>query len=274
MTRSKNLLTVVYHDQVVGHLAANPNNTTLAFEYDPAWLRNGFALSPFKLPLIAKLFVVPGHKLEGALGVFSDSLPDGWGRLLIDRLLRQRGIDYRTVSELERLAIVGASGKGALEYYPEHRLAHQAVQANLDQLAQACRRILQDQDSALLEQLTAAGSSAGGARPKIIRRINGEEWIIKFPASLDHQKIGLLEYQYSVIAKQVGITMSETRLFNGKYFGTKRFDRQLDGGKVHMLSAGALLDADYRVPALDYIDLINATRLLTKSYQEVEKLFK
>ena len=66
----------------------------------------------------------------------------------------------------------------------------------------------------------------------------------------------------------------ETKLFNGKYFGTRRFDRKPDGEKIFMISASGLLDADHRSPVLDYNVLMKATLELTRDFREVEKMFR
>ena len=125
------------------------------------------------------------------------------------------------------------------------------------------------------------GGSSGGARPKILTKVDNEEWIIKFPAHADGLNIGLQEYDYSVCAKACGIEMAETRLFPSHacagYFGTKRFDRVADerGKKrIHMLSVSAILETSHRIPNLDYLLLGKLTMNLTKSFKEMEKLYR
>ena len=78
-------LKVFYNDILVGTLAKTPDRI-VAFEYDSDWLNNGFSISPFSLPLIKKVFIPKYDPFGGLFGVFNDSLPDGWGRLLVDRL--------------------------------------------------------------------------------------------------------------------------------------------------------------------------------------------
>ena len=114
-----NCLNVKYHGQLVGRVALNETRLT-AFEYDKKWLAEGFSISPFSLPLKPGLFL-PKHwePFEGTFGIFSDSLPDGWGRLLVDRTLSANNIDPEKITILQRLAIVGQSGMGALTYDPE-----------------------------------------------------------------------------------------------------------------------------------------------------------
>jgi serine/threonine-protein kinase HipA len=86
--------------------------------------------------------------------------------------------------------------------------------------------------------------------------------------------MGKQEYEYSILAKQCGINMPKTRLFKNKYFGVTRVDRKPNGERIFVLSVSALLESSHRYPSLDYVDLLNATLKLTKSYAEVEKMFR
>ena len=81
-----NKLNVLYQDKLVGTLAKYDKYRTV-FAYDREWLANGFAISPYSLPLTEKLFIANLEPFDGLFGVFADSLPDGWGRLLVDRML-------------------------------------------------------------------------------------------------------------------------------------------------------------------------------------------
>lgn len=169
---------------------------------------------------------------DGLFGVFADSLPDGWGRFLVDRLMLKKGIEPAAVGTLNRLAIVGDSGMGALSYRPTICLDEGASVVELDQIAGECERLLRTEYTEKLDQLFRLGGSSGGARPKILTKIDGEEWIIKFPSYEDPRDIGKQEYDYSLCAKECGIEMAQTRLFPSEscsgYFGVKRFDRRKD----------------------------------------------
>ncbi|MCD8395745.1 MAG: type II toxin-antitoxin system HipA family toxin [Lachnospiraceae bacterium] len=281
----KRALSVFFEGQKVGTLASTANYLT-AFEYDTSWLQNGFSISPLSLPLRKEVFVPKGYEpFEGTFGVFADSLPDGWGRLLTDRMLKKNGLDPASVDSLNRLAIVGASGMGALTYQPESPLGNGIEGSSLDELAQECTRILQSQESQNLDELFKMGGSSGGARPKVYYQLDGEEWIVKFASSFDKADIGLQEYEYSLCAKKCGIQMAETRLLPSDrcsgYFAVKRFDRisQLDSAptparRVHMISASALLETSHRIPNLDYHTLMRLTLLLTNDYRQLEQLYR
>lgn len=269
-------LKVFYNDILVGTLAKTPERV-VAFEYDSDWLSNGFSISPFSLPLIKKVFIPKYEPFGGLFSVFNDSLPDGWGRLLVDRLFLKNKINPAEIDNLNRLAVVQESGMGALTYKPEHRFEAENSIADYDILAQECSKILESQNSDNLDELFQLGGSSGGARPKILISIDNEDWIIKFPSSSDPKNIGEKEYQYSLCAKDCGINMTETRLFPSKicsgYFGIKRFDRK-NGKKVHMVSASGLLETSHRLPNLDYNTLMKLTLELTRNYQDIEQLFK
>ena len=269
-------LKVFYNDILVGTLAKTQERV-VAFEYDPDWLNNGFSISPFSLPLIKKVFIPKYDPFGGLFGVFNDSLPDGWGRLLVDRLFLKNKINPAEIDNLNRLAVVQESGMGALTYKPEHRFEAENSIADYDILAQECSKILESQNSDNLDELFQLGGSSGGARPKILTSVGNEDWIIKFPSSSDPKNIGEKEYQYSLCAKDCGINMTETRLFPSKicsgYFGIKRFDRK-NGKKVHMVSASGLLETSHRLPNLDYNTLMKLTLELTRNYQDIEQLFR
>ena len=275
-------LQVFYNEKKVGTLALMKNNI-VAFEYDSNWITNGFSISPFSLPLKKQVFIPRIDPFDGLYGVFSDSLPDGWGRLLVDRMLNSQNINPREINQIDRLAIVGETGMGALSYKPEYNLLEDKdYQEDYDNLALSCKKILNTEYSADLDKLFKLGGSSGGARPKILTKIDNEDWIIKFPSSLDDSNIGKLEYLYSVCAKKCKIDIPETKLFPSKissgYFGIKRFDRKkLSTGairKLHMISVSGLLETSHRIPNLDYNDLMQLTLILTKSFEEVEKLFR
>lgn len=273
-----NKLEVYYHDRLVGTMAIYKSQA--AFEYSKEWLAEGFSISPFSLPLNQKVYIPNIDPFEGLFGVFADSLPDGWGRLLVDRLMQKNGVNPHMLGSLDRLAIVGQSGMGALTYQPSMDENVEYSNISLDEIATECKRILQNTDSRDLDYLFQCGASSGGARPKILTKYEGEDWIIKFPSHDDGEDIGKQEYDYALCAKECGIEMEQVKLFSSNickgYFGTKRFDRRNDSilGRVHMVTAAGLLETSHRMPNLDYNILMRLTLQLTKSMEECEKLFR
>lgn len=274
-------LSVSIGERSVGTLAQTEGGP-VAFEYDDDWLADGFAISPFSLPLEKRLFVAPPRPLEGLFGVFDDSLPDGWGRLLVDRMLKKRGVDPYRVPPLARLAIVGNSGMGALNYEPELTLVSPAAERSLDELAQECSEMLESNMVDDLDTLYALGGSSGGARPKVFIKIDDSDWIVKFPSSRDPRNIGVQEFAIAQAAVACGLEMPEVRLMPSEqcegYFAIKRFDRVACGDgepkRIHMVSAGGLLETSHRIPNLDYDLLMRLCLRLTGSMDEVRRLYR
>lgn len=259
-------LEVWLDDHFVGTMAET-NQHKYAFAYSDEWLENGFAVSPFSLPVEQKVFVPASTTFQGLWGVFADSLPDAWGRLLVDRMLREKGISSDSVSPLERLAIVGASGMGALTYRPAWDVQHDPVLSDLDELSARCSAILNHEDVSNLDDLFRLGGSSGGAGPKVMT----DEWIIKFPASGDMQHVGVMEKEYMDTAAACGILVPETKLMPSQqcdgYFAVRRFDRE-NGMRRHTLSAAAILETDWRSASLDYTTLMKLTGILSRSNEE------
>lgn len=268
-------LNVLYDHRKVGLLTYTRDHR-VAFSYDKEWLVNGVTISPFSLPLSEEVFIAEQRPFQGLFGVFSDSLPDAWGQLLLERWLKEQGIS--DIGILDRLAYVGKSGMGALCYEPEQKLDDYDELKDLDLIADSCVKILNTEYSDNLDAIYKMAGSSGGARPKILTEIDGEPWIIKFASHLDNQNIGSMEYAYSLCAENCGITVPETRLFPSKrcdgYFGIKRFDR-VAGTRIHMLTAAALLEADFRAPCLDYLELMKLTRILTgENAKDIENMYR
>lgn len=257
----------------VGQIALTPD-ALCAFEYEPAYLASGISISPFNLPLKSGVFVAKRIPFNGGFGVFDDSLPDGWGNLILDRYLKSKGIDSTKLTLLQRLALVGSTGRGALEYRPDYSKSTTDEIINFDNLAAEAEKVLTtDYYGETLETLYKYGGSSGGARPKVFVKIDGKEWLVKFKATVDPDNIGKIEYNYSLLAKKCGINMPETKLFEEKYFGVERFDRS-HSGKIHTVSAAGLLNANYREPSLDYESLLKLCHILTRNMEEVYALFR
>lgn len=278
MKGDRRTLQVLLGDKVVGTLGL-ANNYQVAFEYTDEWIETGFSISPFSLPLKKEVFLPTKEYFDGLFGVFADSLPDAWGRLLLRRLLKEKGKKEDELTVLDRLAIVGDSGMGALTYRPQQEFYEKEELADLDELAVSCQKILNTEYSEKLDELYRLGGTSGGARPKIMTKIDDEDWIIKFPAHVDGRDAGVMEYEYALCARKCGISMSDVKLFPSKqcrgYFGTRRFDRKQGGQRVHMLTAAALLELDFTQPSLDYHSLMKLTSLITGNNEEdIDNMFR
>lgn len=265
---------VICGGRLVGRLALTQEGLC-AFEYSADWIRAGFSISPFELPLRNGVFVTKPRPFEGGFGVFDDCLPDGWGMLVLDRCLQQHGVNPHTLSLLDRLALVGSTGRGALEFRPDKSVQSKQEYADFERLALEAEQILGSDDytGEGIEEFQCRGGSPGGARPKIFTRYEGKEWLVKFRAKQDPKHIGAEEYRYSLLAKACGVEMPETRLFEGKYFGVERFDRT-QGGKLHVASMAGLVGADYRLPSIDYLQIFQVCASLTHSVAEMWKVYR
>ena len=265
---------VIYKGRLVGRLALTKEHLC-AFEYSSEWISSGFSISPFELPLRSGVFIAKPRPFEGGFGVFDDCLPDGWGLLILDRYLQQHGVNTRTLTLLDRLALVGSTGRGALEFRPDKSVVGQQEYSDFEKLALEAERILDSEDykGEGIEEFQQRGGSPGGARPKIFTHYEGKEWMVKFRAKQDSISIGRDEYKYSMLAKECGIEMPETQLFENKYFGVQRFDRTEDG-KLHVVSIAGLIGADYRVPSIDYTHIFQVCAALTHSVAELWKVYR
>lgn len=263
----------------------------ILFEYEAEFLGSKLELSPFHLPLRPGVVVGP-PELDGLMGVFDDSLPDGWGRLLIDRRAAELGISGASLTPLDRLTLVGARSIGALVYEPEVALDDASV-VKLSQLARDVDLVLRDASGPDLERLIAVGGSPQGARPKVLVQLEpgGDihfgaktiqpgftAWIVKFRARQDEPGSAALEHAYFVMAKAAGIDVPRTRLL-GKtkrspgYFAIERFDRK-GPTRIHAHTLGGLLQLPHGYPALDYGDLLKVTRQLTRNEAAVAEMFR
>ena len=279
-------LTVSYEPEegrrvIVGRLLRQGHE--VLFEYDASFIARGLPLSPFKLPLRSGVFRGEPSRFDGLMGLFDDSLPDGWGRLLIDRRARQQGFSAAQLGPLDRLSLVGGRAMGALVYEPEQAVELPSV-VKLEQLEQEIATVLSGAESADFERLFTIGGSPHGARPKALVQIDAKEvralpgctaWLVKFRAKGDGADSAAVEHAYFLMARAAGVDVPETRLLGRArgYFAVRRFDR--DGTrKTHQLTLAGLLDAPHTFPSVTYDDLLLATRRLVRAEPAVAELFR
>lgn len=276
----------------LGELVSDGRN--IYFKYYIDFISKGMEISPLKLKLNNEINKADALPFDGLFGVFADSLPDGWGKLLLDRSLTAKGIDVSDITMLDRLAFVGSNGVGALIYKPEINDEKQKLFGfELDEIAIASHQILTGTSIEILDELYLLGGSSGGARPKILVGYNPdtqhiigsiknlpagyEHWLIKFPSSSDWQDIANIEYAYSKMAIDAGIKMSDCKLFKGKsgkvYFGTKRFDR-IGNKRLHMHSAAGIMHDNFRLSNLDYGHIMDCAFKLEQDVNVYEKVLR
>ncbi|AVH45132.1 type II toxin-antitoxin system HipA family toxin [Agrobacterium tumefaciens] len=283
------------NEKKLGTLAWSGRERRAYFEYAAEFLAAPLLVSPFHMMASTGLIAALRDPFDGLHGVFNDSLPDGWGRFLLDRRLQRAGIDYTRLTPVDRLSAVGRTGMGALSYVPElpDDQEPQPV-TDLDWFADQVELVQAEMDVADIDSLQGAQGGSAGARPKIMIGFNQaenrcvldygqpldpgfERWMVKAPSSDNPREIGPEEKAYSLMAVAAGLTMADTLLLETRkgrrLFATKRFDRT-PAGRLHMHTASGLLNASHREASVNYEQLHKLTHIMTRDATEVLKMFR
>lgn len=270
---------VLFRDRMAGTLQMDPDSGVCVFEYDKEWLGSGFSLSPTELPLQSGLLFADKDRLGGSFAIFEDSLPDGYGLFLLEKILRNQNVSLKDLTPLQRLSIIGKSGMGALSYLPVMpgiQKQQELIGAErLDLMQEEALKVLSEKESGDPTLLYYNSSNSGGARPKAtLRSEDGSHWLVKFRHTYDPADIGRSEYLYMQTAAECGVTIPRIALLKDKYFAIERFDIDKDGKRLHMASASALLKTDFRRQDVDYTNLLALTGYLTQDPAQVEEMFR
>lgn len=270
------------------------DNRLVHFKYDDAFLTLGLNLSPIKLNYDDSIQIAEPEPFHGIFGVFDDSLPDGWGMLLLNRALEKKGLSSNDINILDRLAYIGDSGKGALIYRPVIKNPENFGDTiDIDRLKTVMDEVYNGTSAEVIEELMFLGGSSGGARPKAnvgynpktdelihgynILPVGFEHWIIKFPSAEDPKDIANIEYAYHKMAIVANIEMSECKLLESatgqQIFATKRFDR-IGNNRIHMHSMAGLTHDNFRRSNIDYGHIIDAAYKLEKSASARKKIIR
>ena len=260
------------------------------FEYSRDAVERGLEFSPHKLPLREKAYGdFPQHQL-GLPGLINDALPDGWGMLLMDRLLRKQGKRPEQISPLVRLAFIGDTAMGALSFEPSEGSELTQDDVQLLTLAKESGELWDGGSEELLRKFAIMGGSPHGARPKVLvyfdrannRMTNwqtdqGVPMLVKFPAQSEHKEVCAIEALYGRMAVACGLKMPRTEYFdldkNLSAFAIERFDRS-DGHRILMHTLAGAAHVDFRIPQLGYINFLRLTRRLTNDEREVLKAYE
>lgn len=264
-------------NQRVGKLHRHTHRTDVAasFEYDKDWLESDsrFALDP-RLELWRGEQHPPVE--AAAFGVFMDSAPDRWGRVLMERreaaAAEREGRNMRALQEMDfLLGVFDHTRMGGLRFrgsdgvfLDNHQNAAPPV-TDLKELAHISRRIEEPGVEKLpeyerwLAMLIAPGTSLGGARPKANFTDDNRLWIAKFPAKDDRYDVGSWEYLMHLLSKKAGIVVPDARLahLTDRYgtFCSSRFDRVGSGRRMYA-SAMTLLERRDGEAGGSYLDLV------------------
>ena len=287
--------------KAVGVLAPLGNGT-VAFQYDESFLRSGIQISPLVMPASTETYAFPllSRSAYGGLpGVFADSLPDAWGRGLVDEWMRANGVPRERITSLDRLAYVGSRGMGALCYEPDRGPRRRRPSAlSMREIVEAAQLALAGRlrDVPALEaarEIIRLGSSAGGAHAKAFVGYNPitgeivpdlpmlpdgfEHWILKI-TERDRPWEGEAEFATYLRARAAGIDISESRLveIDGlRHFLTRRFDRA-GNRRHHVLTLMALRHLPEAAVdgRLSYDQLFLSAEELGLGYAAKEEVFR
>lgn len=301
----------------IGAVTLPANERFATFEYAPDFATSGIEVSPITMPLGRQLYrfpSLPPVSFHGLPGLLADSLPDKYGNALIDAWLATQGRLPSDFNAVERLCYTGARGMGALEFRPADGPNFTVSEKiEIEELTKLASEVLshraelnitfagKDKAEALREILRV-GTSAAGARAKAIIAWNPatnevrsgqvtapdgfEYWLIKFDGVAnnkdrelaDPQGFGAIEYAYSQMALDAGVSMTPCRLFEEggrRHFMTQRFDRSPDGDKLHMQSLAALAHLDFNDPrANSYEQAFVAMRALALPQSQITQQFR
>jgi len=243
--------------------------------------------------------------------MLADCLPDRFGHALIDTWLLTQGRSPESFNPIERLCYTGSRGMGALEFFPTIGPdKHHSAQLDLDKLVDLASEVLGQRQSLkatlsepeALQDILQVGTSAGGARAKAVIAWNPDtqeirsgqvdveqgfsHWMLKFDGVsnnkdkelADPRGFGLIEYAYYVMAQNAGIQMSESRLLhenNRSHFMTRRFDRTINGSKLHMQTLAAIAHFDFnQAGAYSYEQAFHVLKQLQLPMESIEEQFR
>ena len=303
--------------RTIGAVSLEDGARAAAFQYEPAFVSSRIELSPLVMPLSAGVYQfppLPEVSFRGLPGMLADSLPDRFGHALIDAWLATEGRRPESFNAVERLCYIGVRGMGALEYAPAIGPPLRAsTKVSLDALVALASEVLTHRNSLGvsfapgrrhegLTEILRVGTSAAGARAKAIIAWNPQTnqvrsgqvkappgfsyWLLKFDGVSankdkeleDPQGYTVIEYAYSLMARDAGIEMTECRLLEEggrRHFMTRRFDRESDGGKLHMQSLAALAHFDFNSAGVyGYEQAFDVMKRLALPMRSIEQQFR
>jgi serine/threonine-protein kinase HipA len=300
------IITVYCLNEEIGKLGFDENQQTSSFQYNPDFLSKGryFNLFPAtgiikRIPQTQLFNRFNSETFRGLPPMIADSLPDLFGNIIFKKWLDANNKNGGKISVIEQLAYVGNRGMGALEYRPSKTLP-QSASIDLNEIIEVLNAVLEHKTSfpaaplhhEALINIFKIGTSAGGARPKIVvakHKKTGliipgdvthsddyDHYLIKL--ALDDEELGynreVIEYCYYQTAVHLGIRMMPSHLIEDKHFATERFDRQ-NGQKKHVLTATGLTGWDFHDSKVStYENLFELAIFLKVTNKELEELFK
>lgn len=286
----------------IGKLGYDIDQGKSYFQYHPDFLESGqySELFPFIFKRTKQVQVFSEFQqdtFQGLPPMIADSLPDTFGNVIFQEWLNVRGI--QKVTPLEQLAYVADRGMGALEYKPVKKIPS-ATKINIDEIISILEKVLklkEDTKGQKLNELSLLnvfkiGTSAGGARPKILISEHKETGEIiagdkETSENYNHYLVKLhldendgynkekVEYAYYLLAQEAGIDMMSSKLIDNKHFATLRYDRQ-NGEKQHVLTVTGLTGWDFKSQPQNssYENVFKVAIALKVPHKDLQQLFK
>ncbi len=307
------IVKVSLYGESLGTVDWNDQKGSAIFQYSSSSYTNALEPSPILMPKEGRTYEtnrdhINFHNLPYLL---SDSMPDDFGNIMMKEWLRQKSLTYDDINPVDRLTYVGKRGMGALEYNPINHNSSNNLNVDVTELLEVAKNVLEgkketnykDLNEESLTEILRIGTSVGGARAKALIAIKDDEngniieikpgdiiqpsgytyWILKIDGANkktlgDSDGTGKIEYAYYKMARDCGIEMSESKLYNENdrfHFLTKRFDRSELGEKIHMQTLGSLVGIDFKIQkASSYETLFRTMKRLKCNYQQLEQQFR
>ncbi|WP_334126730.1 type II toxin-antitoxin system HipA family toxin [Empedobacter brevis] len=297
------IISINFQGIEIGKIGYDENQRKSSFQYNPEFLESNSYKKIFpyvirRTPNVQVFSEFEGETFRGLPPMIADSLPDFFGNIVFKEWLEATQKEMSAITPLEQLTYVGKRGMGAIEFSPAKEIrSNQTI--NVDEMTEVVKKVLDLKtsteekglsDIALLN-IFKIGTSAGGARPKILisehketgHLIPGDletsdeynHYLIKLSVDEDQgyskEKI---EYIYYQIATSIGIEMMPSKLIEDKHFATLRFDRQ-NGQKQHILTASGMTGWDFKKPEnSSYENLFKLAFDLKLSHKNIQQLYK
>jgi len=297
------IIEVLLFGQEIGKLGYDEDKKSSYFQYNPDFLNaNQYTNSfPYIFKRIKPVQVFNRFESETFRGLppmIADSLPDMFGNIIFKEWFETKNTAFKKITPLEQLTYVSKRGMGALEYRPAAEIPKSAS-VNIDEIVEVLNQVLdlknntsaKTMNDAALLNIFKIGTSAGGARPKILisehkatgKIIPGD---LVYSDDYKHYLVKLnineaegynkekIEYAYYLMAQESGIKMMPSKLIEDKHFATLRYDRQ-NGEKQHVLTATGLTGWDFKKPDdSSYENLFRLAIDLKLPYKDIQELFK
>lgn len=286
----------------IGKMGYDTDKKKCYFQYNAEFLDSGkFSnVFPFIFKRIKPVQVFTqfeGETFRGLPPMIADSLPDVFGNIIFQEWFSRKEPNKK-ISPLEQLTYVANRGMGALEYRPIQDLPESAA-IDINEMVQVLEKVLQLKEETIEKELNdlallnifKIGTSAGGARPKILISEHKKTGQIvagdtHFSADYFHYLVKLhlpeqapyhqekVEFAYYLLAQKAGIEMMPSKLIENKHFATLRYDRE-KGEKQHVLTASGLTGWDFTKPEQSsYENVFKLAATLKVPHKDLQQLFK